>query len=190
MREPSLNIPHSLPGLTMSKLIYELCAGSGQWSEPYKQAGYLVIRVDLPQDVRLLPKPDVRVHGILAGPPCRVFANSGNRWERTEAELLEAIGIADACLRFIALCRPSFWALENTVGKLARYYGEPQFIFDPCDFGDPYTKKTCLWGDFIRPEYNWVKPVEGSKMHTKVRNPAARAVTPEGFARAFFEANP
>jgi hypothetical protein len=172
------------------RVVYELCSGSGEWSKPYKDAGYIVRRIDLPTDIRLLPKPDHPVHGILAGPPCDKFANSGARWPRTDAEIKDALSIADACLRMVALCRPAWWALENPIGKLPRWYGPPQFIFDPCDYGDPYTKKTCLWGDFIRPEYNWVKPTEGSKMHTKVRNKAARAVTPGGFARAFFEANP
>jgi hypothetical protein len=177
------------------RAILDLCSGTGSWSKPYRDAGYVVIQWDLPNDVRLMPKPDVPIHGILAGPPCTKFTSSGNRWKRTDAEMLEAIGIVDACLRFVALCRPSFWVLENPVGKLHRWLGPPQFIFDPCDYGDPYTKKTCLWGDFVRPEYRYVKPTEGSKMWKKyggksARTKRERSKTPEGFAQAFFEANP
>ena len=81
----------------------------------------------------------------------------------------------------------------NPVGKLnTRYLGKPRLIFDPCDYGDPYTKKTCLWGNFNIPKKNPVKPTEGSKMHllppSKYRA-ALRSVTPLGFAKAFFEAN-
>lgn len=177
------------------KLILDLCGGTGSWSKPYRDAGYIVQMWDLPKDVRLQRKPDVPVHGILAAPPCTVFAASGNRWVRTQAQMLEAISVVDACLRFVALCRPTWWALENPVGTLHQYLGDPVFIFDPCDFGDPYTKKTCLWGDFIRPEFNWVKPTEGSKMWRLFGGKSAktkreRSKTPEGFARAFFEANP
>jgi len=67
--------------------------------------------------------------------------------------------------------------------------------FDPCDFGDPYTKKTALYGNFnTHLKRTPVKPVEGSKMHRlyggkSEKTKAARSITPEGFARAFFEAN-
>ncbi len=64
--------------------------------------------------------------------------------------------------------------------------------FQPCDYGDPYTKKTCLWGNFNNPIKNPVAPTEGSKMHkyppSKDRQ-MLRSITPPGFAKAFFEAN-
>ena len=108
---------------------------------------------------------------------------------RTEAETRDALSIVDACLRIIALCKPKFWALENPVGKLKRYLGQPRLVFDPCDFGDPYTKKTMLWGDFNFPKFKPIFPSDGSRMHLKVRNPRKRAITPERFAKAFMEAN-
>lgn len=66
--------------------------------------------------------------------------------------------------------------------------------FNPCDYGDTYTKKTCLWGKFNMPEKNVVDPVEGSKLWKNYGGKSARvkeirSKTPEGFARAFFEAN-
>src|SRR5205823_3295415 len=84
---------------------------------------------------------------ILAAPPCTVFANSGARSGRMR-RLLEGLSIVDACLRFVVACKPVWWALENPVGKLKHYLGEPALRFDPCDYGDPYTKKTCVWGAF------------------------------------------
>jgi len=65
------------------------------------------------------------------------------------------------------------------VGRLKDYLGKPSFYYDPSDFAlladDPaeeaYTKKTCLWGDFIAPlplivgQLTSVEPVLGSKMH-------------------------
>lgn len=175
--------------------ILSLCDYSGVWSEPYCEAGYHVIRVDLKrgQDVRLLTLPAERVHGILAAPPCTMFASSGARWERTEAQMLDALSIMDACLRFVAICQPCWWALENPIGKMARYLGKPAMYFNPCDYGDPYTKRTCLWGRFTQPTPRLVAPTEGSKMHRlppSANRAELRSQTPAGFARAFFEANP
>lgn len=161
------------------------------------EAGYDVERIDLArngQDVRLLEYQDVReVHGILAAPPCTVFANSGARWKRTDKEMIEGLSIVDACLRFVVVCQPKWWVLENPVGKLKRYIGPWKMTFNPCDYGDPYTKRTCLWGDFTMPALSLVTPTEGSKMHRLPPTPdraILRSATPPGFARAFFEANP
>jgi hypothetical protein len=74
------------------KTILSLCDHSGAWSAPYAAAGYAVKQIDLklanPQDVRLLKCPG-RLYGILAAPPCTVFAISGNRWTRTDRDLIE-----------------------------------------------------------------------------------------------------
>jgi len=107
--------------------------------------------------------------------------------------LLEGLSVVDACLRIILMAKPKFWALENPVGRLNRWLGKPKMYFNPCDFGDPYTKKTCLWGEFNIPEKTPVEPTEGSKMHllppSGDRN-MLRSITPKGFAKAFFRANP
>ena len=88
--------------------------------------------------------------------------------------------------------KPQWWALENPVGRLGHYLGKPVIYFDPCDYGDPYTKKTCLWGNFNVPIKAPVEPTEGGKMWrippSKDR-PKLRSITPSGFAKAFFEAN-
>lgn len=177
--------------------ILSFCDFTGNWSRPYEEAGYDVVRVDIKsgQDARLfeaLPHP---VRGILAAPPCTKFAGSGARWWATtsEAELLEALAIVDACLRSVVVHRPQWWVLENPVGRLKRWLGKPRASFDPCDYGDPYTKRTLLWGDFRMPLKTPVFASEGSKMHLLPPSPdrqALRSETPMGFARAFFEANP
>lgn len=175
------------------RVILDLCAGSGEWSRPYVEMGYDVRRVDPVRgtgDVRLMLYPG-RVHGILAAPPCTVFANSGARWPRTDADYIEGLSVVDACLRFVLMCSPVWWVLENPIGKLKRWIGPPKLYFQPCDFGDPYTKKTCLWGRFADPLRSPVEPLEGSKMHRmSSSHRAQRAVTPSGFAKAFAEANP
>lgn len=109
--------------------------------------------------------------------------------------MIDGLSIVDACLRLVAVCEPQWWALENPVGKLSRYLGAPRMWFDPCDYGDPYTKRTGLWGNFNEPVRNPVPATEGSKMWSRYGGSStatknARSVTPAGFARAFFEANP
>lgn len=175
-------------------LILSLCDRTGNWPRPYADAGYRVRRVEIDdgQDVRLLELPDEPVFGILAAPPCTVFASSGARWPRTDDQMRAGLSVVDACLRLVVAARPQFWALENPVGKLSRYLGPPAMAFDPCDFGDPWTKRTLLWGQFNPPAMTPVEPTEGSKMHLLPPSPdraALRSETPMGFARAFFAAN-
>ncbi len=177
------------------RIILDLCGAEGAWSEPYRDAGYDVRIVTWPKnDVRLYSPPE-RVHGILAAPPCEHFALSGARWWKAKGTqpLLSALGVVEACLRMIRLTRPFFWCLENPVGRLMYYIGEPKMYFNPCDYGDPYTKKTGLWGDFNTPRKNPVHPTEGSRMHKlppTADRKALRSKTPPGFAKAFFKANP
>lgn len=175
-------------------LILSLCDYTGAWSQPYADNGYEVIRIDLEHghDVRLSLPPPRPVHGILAAPPCTVFANSGARWPRSDDEMREGLSVVDACMRLVLVTRPKWWALENPVGKLRRYLGAPRLIFQPNEYGDPYTKRTCLWGEFTVPLRTPVRAREHSKMALLAPGPeraALRSVTPEGFARAFFAAN-
>jgi hypothetical protein len=178
-------------------LILDLCGGSGAWSQPYRDAGYCVEIVDMRdgRDVRLLQKIHAGVHGILAAPDCTDLAGSGARWWKAKGEgaLLTALSLVDACIRIAWVQQPAWWALENPVGRLSWHLGPPQMTFDPADYGDPYTKRTLLWGRFTAPMKAPVVASEGSKMHRLPPSPdrkALRSVTPPGFAKAFFEVNP
>lgn len=176
----------------MPPVILDLCGGSGSWSRPYVEAGYDVRLVTLPDDVRLLRLPAGPIRGVLAAPPCTVFATSGNRWHRTAEDIREGLSVVDACLRIIALVKPDWWCLENPVGTLGRYIGLPKVTFQPWEYGDPYSKRTCLWGEFRMPLKCPVEPVLGSIITTKLPSTkrAERSLTPAGFARAFYLANP
>lgn len=174
--------------------IVSLCDRSGNWPHFYRLAGYEVITLDLANgdDVRLLERID-GVRGVMAAPPCTVFANSGARWKRTDDDMRAGLSVVDACVRFIVATKPVWWAIENPVGKLSRYLGKPRMYFDPCDYGDPYTKRTALWGDFKIPKKTPVEPTLGSMMHKLPPSDdraIKRSITPLGFARAWFEANP
>ena len=191
-------------------IILDLCGGTGSWSAPYLAAGYDVRLVTLPAlDVRKY-RPPANVHGILAAPPCTTFsiANNMRKRPRSVAEKLEGVEVVCACLRIILMAGPKWWALENPVGYLSKLMGPPVYSFQPWRFGDPWTKRTLLWGKFAEPRKRPVPPLYagvgagGLLMNGARRKPdltlnaprsmraAMRAVTPPGFARAFYEANP
>jgi hypothetical protein len=181
----------------MIRLILDLCAGTGAWSAPYRDAGYQVRTVDLPEDVRLMPHDDLPVHGILAAPPCTYFCRMRMcRGRPTDDQFLEGLSVVDACLRLVAMHRPQFWALENPQGYLRRWLGEPQLKFHPWQFGDPWTKYTWIWGSFTPPRARFASPRDGwivRKANDRrgiARTASERAMTSPAFARAFFEANP
>ena len=203
----------------MSRIILDLCGASGAWSKPYADAGYDVHLVTLPvADVRTYVPPR-NVWGILAAPPCTHFSFVLS--EKKPRDFDGGMEVVWACQRIIALC-PSlaWWALENPVGHLRRFLGPPAFIFQPWEFGDPWTKRTAIWGRFQPPRrtfQHWDEVPKNEALY--IRKPrkkpnmvwlhksakdlipayagfradtdaAFRALTPQGFARAFFEANP
>ena len=196
----------------MAKTILDLCGGTGAWSKPYKDAGYDVRIITLPeQDVRDYIPPE-NVYGILAAPPCTMFSLARTR-ARKERDFREGMETVKGCLNIIWECRSApkykkdgclqFWALENPMGFLRQFLGYPVLTFNPCDFGDSYTKKTDLWGYFNIPKVNKIKSSEDEKSRCKTNNrklpsisditnskqAVRRAITPQGFAKAFFKAN-
>jgi hypothetical protein len=126
---------------------------------------------------------------------CTNLAVSGARWFKSKGlrGLAQGVVLASRCAEILEWTEAPF-VLENPVSTLATYWRPADFTFDPCDFGDPYTKKTCLWtgGGFVMPPKSPVAPTLGSMMH---RLPPSedrrnlRSVTPAGFAQAVFEAN-
>lgn len=177
-----------------NKIILDLCGGTGAWSKPYKDAGYDVRLITLPDnDVRTYIPFD-GAYGILAAPPCCHLAGSGARWWKGKGyqALIEALSIVDACIGLVRVTRPVFWVLENPVGRLVHYLGKPKMYFHPYEYGDPYQKKTCLWGNFKQPLKNIVEPTDGQKiwrMPPSIKRKELRSITPPSFAKAFFEAN-
>jgi len=152
-------------------IVLSLCSGSGSWEKPYVDSGeYNVIPITFPQyDVRLFPsmpsqeprgngewidieKYKGKVVGILAAPDCTYFSIAGNAHKRSDQNIIDGIGVVDACFRIAYALKPTWFALENPVGKLKKFLGEPTFKFNPYEFGDMYSKKTYLWGWFNNPK--------------------------------------
>lgn len=145
----------------MNKIILDLCGGTGSWSRPYFEAGYDVRLITLPEwDVRLYTPP-ANVHGILAAPPCTMFCRMRMcRGRPSDAQFIDALSVVDACLRIIMIAKPKWWALENPQGYLKNWLGEPQLKFHPYQYGDPWTKRTWIWGHFAPPFFNEVTPID------------------------------
>ena len=190
------------------RVILDLCGGTGGWSKPYRDAGYRVIVVDVDPAIR----PDVlssvvdycpppNVHGVLVAPPCTEFSGSGARWWASKPpELLHgAKELVRACMRIISESHPTWWCLENPVGRLPRMVpelGKWVCTFQPYEYGDPWQKRTCLWGEFTAPTKSPVPLPDDPALANRIAwigpgpdRARLRSVTPPGFARAFFEAN-
>ena len=150
--------------------------------------------------MRTFEAPMEPVWGVVAAPPCDQFSLARNGHPDLPRDLDSALAVVGACLRIVCAVRPNWWALENPVGLLSHWLGPARDVFDPCDFGDPWTKRTAIWGSFAIPARGpFVEPLGGGPLCV-VCDPARRkttwcsrsdhrAITPPGFARAFFEAN-
>lgn len=219
-----------------NKIILDLCGGTGSWSEPYKKAGYDVRVITLPE-YDLLERTEIlknvsgggvaftkrdgtteivaarEVYGVLAAPTCTMFSLARTT-AKTPRDLSGAIELVDRCLKIIWHCREQegsqlrFWALENPVGLLRQFLGRPPLTFDPCDYGDTYTKKTDLWGYFNPPRKSKRALTDEERERCKVNKrllpelpdgytmpdgwstqAARRSMTSKRFAEQFYRAN-
>jgi len=223
----------------MKKIILDLCGGTASWSLPYKEAGYDVRNITLPEhDVRTYELPKEPIYGILAAPPCTMFSFARTN-AKTPRDLASGMDLVYACLNLIWQAQfrldsdqqkyspLKFWALENPYYAMTRWFlGKPAFVFDPWEFGDAYKKRTAIWGHFNDPvksvsdiksvmsgeqierhktnsqklptlgrddemvKFDYMKskdihPEHYGKFDRKTR----RAITPRGFAQAFYKAN-
>jgi hypothetical protein len=183
---------------------------SKNMAKPWAEAGYLCYCVDLqhpPGETRsgniilvgadmrdwLPPRGDIAFAAFFT--PCTDVAVSGARWFKDKGlgALVNALDLFDRSVK-LAEWTEGPYIIENPVSTVSTYWREPDYYFDPCDYGDPYTKKTCLWagGGFVMPTENRVEPTQGSKMHLMPPGPDRadkRSETPMGFSRAVFAAN-
>lgn len=194
------------------RLIISMYDNTGNWAQPYIDAGYPVMLWDKQHEGDILTERawDELIsnyapflYGILAAPPCDDFAGSGARWWEEKDKDTERIDTSCALVEMVLIMAQyardtlKFWVLENPVGRIEKMVPElkpfRKLMFNPCDYGDPYTKKTILWGEFnaALPKTS-VLPLYGSLMHSvppgKQRK-SIRSATPHGFAKAFFQVN-
>ena len=153
------------------------------------------------------------VYGIFAAPPCTMFSRARTT-AKTPRDFRGAMEVVNACLSVIHECdyrdqyKLKFWAMENPAGHLKRFMGKPPFKFHPYDFGDRHSKQTFIWGNFNEPKKKPIKLnedeiimsrnntrklpkiPEGYEQDGKMKPvQIRRSITPEGFAKAFYDAN-
>jgi hypothetical protein len=178
---------------------------------PWAEAGYLCYCIDLQhapgeqRDGNIVrvgadaltwwPPYGAEIVLVIGQSPCTDVAVSGARWFKRKglAALVRALALFNRAREIAEWCDAPY-LLENPVSVISSHWRKPDYVFDPCDYGDPYTKKTCLWtgNGFVMPPKSRIDPIEGSKMHRlppTLDRANLRSATPMGFARAVFASN-
>jgi len=200
----------------MKNVVISLCDRTGNMVKPWADAGYECWCIDTQHSIRKqrrdgniiyqwgdartwCPPSEIapRICIVFAFPPCTHVAVSGARDFRIKGTAM----LRDSLEIFAACEHAAKWAgvpymIENPVGKFSDHMGKPDHTFQPWQYGDNYTKKTCLWtgNGFVMPEPSvkdqpldvvqsiWLMPPSAERADL-------RSVTPMGFAKAVFNSN-
>ena len=118
---------------------------------------------------------------IIAHPPCTYLSYAGNKYlspkfcssDKISNRLALRSLAADFFLEIYNADCPHI-AIENPVGYMNSYFRKPDQIIYPYYFGDPYSKRTCLWlknlpllvPDYVspKPEPVYIQP-NGKRRH-------------------------
>lgn len=138
------------------KTILHLCADLGSDSRYYQlDDNYEVILVGEKIGVENFTPPE-NVHGIIANPVCTEFSTANGFHKENDYQ--KGMILVNHCLRIIEQAKPKWWVIENPAnGKLKDFLGKPKMIYQPWEFGSPWTKKTALWGEFNQPKKLYTK---------------------------------
>lgn len=160
----------------MKKTILHLCADLGSDTRFYQlDNDYEVIMVGEKIGVENFTPPS-NVYGVIANPVCTEFSTAKGFHKDNDIE--KGMEMVNHCLRIIDECTPYFWALENPFnGRLKDVLGKPKLVYQPWEYGSPWTKKTALWGSFNIPDRlytNWedVPKLEGLYIRPNRPKPA------------------
>jgi len=134
--------------------------------------------------------------------------SSTAHWQRKGLKpFIEWLDLFEVCREIVESIGCPYVIEQPVVDKsLSNHYRNSNSYFNPCDYGgyldppsDAYTKKTQLWhgNGFVMPgpkpvtpikvcsQGSWIQKLGGSSQKTK----NLRSATPEGWAKAVFEAN-
>ena len=165
---------HVLPtvgGCSSRKLILHLCADLGSDSLFYQLSDeYEVIMIGEKIGVENYHPPK-NVHGIIANPVCTEFSTAKCFTHRGDIE--KGMVLVNHCLRIIKEAQPKWWVIENPFnGRLKEILGKPKYVYQPWEYGSPWTKKTALWGEFEKPQpiyKNWEDVPKNEKLYIRPR---------------------
>jgi len=157
----------------MKKIILHLCADLGSDSLFYQMDNdYEVIMVGEDIGVENFCPPE-NVYGIIANPVCTEFSTANGFHKENDLE--KGMFLVNHCMRIIKQANPKWWVIENPAnGRLKDMIGKPNFVYQPWEFGSPWTKRTALWGKFNTPEklFNkWEDVPKNDKIYTRPGRP-------------------
>lgn len=81
---------------------------------------------------------------IIAHPPCTDLCVSGARWFAEKQKDLRQQKAVAFFMHFV-LANCDRICIENPIGIMSNVYQKPSQIIQPWQFGDNYSKSTCLW---------------------------------------------
>lgn len=155
--------------------------------------------------LKLMERDDIAF--LSCFPPCTHTAISGARWFKGKGlhKLAESINFFAICVEAAEVLGCPYM-IEQPMSVLSSYWREPDYKFHPSHYApyadipedDFYTKQTWLWtNDFVMPARQvydddlFGKPDDQYIHHQAPGEERAniRSATPQGFARAVFEAN-
>lgn len=142
--------------MAVKKIILHLCADTGSDTKPYQDdPDYEVIKIGSDIGVENY-HPDQPIYGIIANPPCTHFS-SVRTSAKTPRDEVEGMRLVNECMRIVNEAmyfgELKFYVIENpATGLLKKYLGKPRNVYQPWEFGSPWTKKTAQWGDFNIPK--------------------------------------
>lgn len=95
---------------------------------------------------------------IIAFPPCTYLTSAGSRhyslrcnpYEKVQKRIQDRENAFQFFMAFVSADCERI-AIENPVGYMNTHYRKPDQIIHPYYFGDPYSKRTCLWLKGIKP---------------------------------------
>ena len=140
----------------MKKIILHLCADLGSDSRFYQtDDNYEVIMIGEKIGVENYHPPK-NVHGVIANPVCTEFSTAKG-FDHC-GDLDKGMFLVNHCLRIIEECSPEWWVMENPAkGRLKEVIGKPIAVYQPWQYGSPWTKQTALWGNFVMPKPIYTK---------------------------------
>ena len=155
------------------KIILHLCADLGSDSLFYQLSEeYEVIMIGEKIGVENYHPPK-NVHGIIANPVCTEFSTAKSFTHVGDIE--KGMFLVNHCLRIIKEAHPKWWVIENPFnGRLKEFLCKPKLVYQPWEYGSPWTKKTALWGEFNIPakKYtDWGKVPKNDKLYIRPGRP-------------------
>ncbi len=128
------------------------CEFSGIVRDAFLARGHDAVSCDLLPSERPGPHLQCDVRDVLGDgwelavfhPPCTYLSRAGARWwgdPQREAKAREALAFVQTLW---AAPIPRV-AIENPIGRLHRWWRPPDQTIEPWQFGEPYSKRTCLW---------------------------------------------